>query len=1098
MTILSSNHALLHLHQDLKRLAQDSQPEASDPGNPGPFSAETDIAACQNYYARVPANAKGVVVILGMGTGHGLADFIKNRPEIFRFHIFELSQDTAKTALQTTDLSGLLSDSRVRFCIGEEPHLEKALGESANLFRLETTFLLEHAPSLAQNPASYQKLRGDIFAYANGLNVGGATLATHGPKFMKNRLESLYSFDTSPLMEDIKDAFSGIPAILVAGGPSLTEALPLLKEVQGKAVLFSVDSALPILARHGIRPDFVSVLDYRNVTYEKIAPTAASFTNPPNLIGMTWVCAKIPKCFNYKNIFWFFTGSSFESWISKKLGGRLLTIGAGSVAHLNFLGSIVTGCSPAILVGQDLGYPTGKDHAEGVVISSADTMKRNIRNPESKVILKANDGNLIESDRSMFNLKTTFEEMIKGNPGHYINTTFRGAVIEGTEFMHLEEAVSRFCSKPVDINHLIEKSIKETKRTHIPGRLFTETDKLKKEFIRLLKGMETALPKGESSLKQVSTLLKEGKKYPSINHLPSRLKKQILDVDRLHNKADQHLDIWGFLSELTLEGLRDTEREKSAIERISEKEDYLRWLQDSLQRINRVAAVRLETTGSFLKDLQQSMEEAVHVQKAIATAEENPEAAMEIFCRTGHFRLLRSMLASQAAEKIPPPLLAYYKGRIHALEEAWEEAEASFQEAMEDSACSEKTCAFRKEWGKEYLDYATWGRQHDRKLCLRMIYKGLAMAPDHGGLRQAFKDQFLSDLRQMQVSPESEMLREWEERFTQRLDLMALIPDAEAAEFLSFAAETSIREKDYPGARSILELALSREDRPAIRIRLQEVCFDMEDYEAGFLHLDKASRMDAAMAVKWENAGSFMEKKLGFDIGLQVYEAGLAHYPDHAPFRLRMGIARLKQKNKKGALEEFKIYHEKKELPPASPDLNAVRRALQGQNAPQAFTLLETFLTYQPENPEVWDLLGTAHLLAGNAKESASAYTCAITLQPDFDAAHFNLAVLYHQTGQTEAALAAYSEALRVNPDSADTWMNLGTLLFDQKDYLRAAGYFEKAADLAEDPVIPLFNLARVMETMGNTEAARHILHGVLEKNPAFAPAIEAARRLNG
>ncbi|EAJ7529608.1 maf-2 [Campylobacter jejuni subsp. doylei] len=50
-------------------------------------------------------------------------------------------------------------------------------------------------------------------------------------------------------------------AIIVSTGPSLIKQLPLLKKYASKATIFCADSAYPILAKHGIKPDYVCMLE---------------------------------------------------------------------------------------------------------------------------------------------------------------------------------------------------------------------------------------------------------------------------------------------------------------------------------------------------------------------------------------------------------------------------------------------------------------------------------------------------------------------------------------------------------------------------------------------------------------------------------------------------------------------------------------------------------------------------------------------------------------------------------------------------------------------------------------------------------------------
>ncbi|EAJ9073148.1 motility associated factor glycosyltransferase family protein, partial [Campylobacter coli] len=57
-------------------------------------------------------------------------------------------------------------------------------------------------------------------------------------------------------------------AIIVSTGPSLTKQLPLLKKYASKATIFCADSSYPILAKHGIKPDYVCMLERSEFTAE--------------------------------------------------------------------------------------------------------------------------------------------------------------------------------------------------------------------------------------------------------------------------------------------------------------------------------------------------------------------------------------------------------------------------------------------------------------------------------------------------------------------------------------------------------------------------------------------------------------------------------------------------------------------------------------------------------------------------------------------------------------------------------------------------------------------------------------------------------------
>ncbi|MPQ11392.1 DUF115 domain-containing protein, partial [Campylobacter jejuni] len=85
-------------------------------------------------------------------------------------------------------------------------------------------------------------------------------------------------------------------AIIVSTGPSLTKQLPLLKKYANKATIFCADSSYPILAKHGIKPDYVCMLERTEITAEFFNHDFGEFDK-----DIVFVCAGVvhPKAIEY-------------------------------------------------------------------------------------------------------------------------------------------------------------------------------------------------------------------------------------------------------------------------------------------------------------------------------------------------------------------------------------------------------------------------------------------------------------------------------------------------------------------------------------------------------------------------------------------------------------------------------------------------------------------------------------------------------------------------------------------------------------------------------------------------------------------------------
>ena len=87
---------------------------------------------------------------------------------------------------------------------------------------------------------------------------------------LENFTHNLPKMLTHPSLKSLTKAYKKRyeTVIIVSTGPSLTKQIPLLREVQERALIFAADSAYAILARAGVRADFVFMVERTDFTAE--------------------------------------------------------------------------------------------------------------------------------------------------------------------------------------------------------------------------------------------------------------------------------------------------------------------------------------------------------------------------------------------------------------------------------------------------------------------------------------------------------------------------------------------------------------------------------------------------------------------------------------------------------------------------------------------------------------------------------------------------------------------------------------------------------------------------------------------------------------
>ncbi|MGQ2553688.1 motility associated factor glycosyltransferase family protein [Campylobacter coli] len=238
---------------------------------------------------------------------------------------------------------------------------------------------------------------------------------------------------THPSYKELLSKRKGISdtAIIVSTGPSLTKQLPLLKKYANKATIFCADSSYPILAKHGIKPDYV-------LSLERIPLTSEFFNNDFGEFDkdIVFVCAGVvhPKTIEYlKNKTFIITQKilAFPYYINLK---NFCYAAVGfSVAHMAYEFATHLSHKNIIFIGQDLAYAEdGFSHTKDY--SNLDKHEGHFQRDKGKFQCLAYGGNgKAESSEVWTMFRFFLQDTISRN---IISTTYNctegGARIEGT------------------------------------------------------------------------------------------------------------------------------------------------------------------------------------------------------------------------------------------------------------------------------------------------------------------------------------------------------------------------------------------------------------------------------------------------------------------------------------------------------------------------------------------------------------------------------------------------------------------------------------------------------------------------------------------
>ncbi|EIW6693402.1 motility associated factor glycosyltransferase family protein, partial [Campylobacter coli] len=346
---------------------------------------------------------------------------------------------------------------------------------------------------------------------------------------------------THPSYKELLSKRKGISdtAIIVSTGPSLTKQLPLLKKYASKATIFCADSSYPILAKHGIKPDYVCMLERTEITAEFFNHDFGEFDK-----DIVFVCAGVvhPKTIEYlKNKTFIITQKvlAFPYYINLK---NFCYAAVGfSVAHtLSYLATYLSHKN-IIFIGQDLAYAeNGNSHPDDY---------QNSANYESQmyehILTIAYGGNgKVETHSIWLLFKNWFEnEMIPNTRKMGITTyncTEGGARIEGT----IEKPFLWACE------NLLDKDLNKPFEKLEPLSLNKQNEFLLKAYYKVCKSIEHCRDFSKilsNDFEKIQSV------YLSLNEKEEDINLAIEKIDKFKNKLEdikQMQDLYEILSPL--------------------------------------------------------------------------------------------------------------------------------------------------------------------------------------------------------------------------------------------------------------------------------------------------------------------------------------------------------------------------------------------------------------------------------------------------------------------------------------------------------------------------------------------------------------------
>ncbi|EDJ6348295.1 DUF115 domain-containing protein, partial [Campylobacter coli] len=445
------------------------------------------------------------------------------------FHILDFSSELQSARLMVLNTNKLEIQDYNELC------------SSKPFFQFSRIYFLElmshyyerfHEDILGLNKKLAENFKNSIVSYGND--------STDTLQGIEQFVYNLPQMITHPSYKELLSKRKGISdtAIIVSTGPSLTKQLPLLKKYASKATIFCADSSYPILAKHGIKPDYVCMLERTEITAEFFNHDFGEFDK-----DIVFICAGVvhPKAIEYlkgRNLVITQKVLAFPYYINLKDFSYAAV--EFSVAHMSYFLSVLLNHKNIIFIGQDLAYAeNGNSHPDDY---------QNSANYESQmykhILTEAYGGKKeIKTHEVWIFFKQILEAMIIKYHITTYNCTEGGARIEGT----IEKPFLWACE------NLLDKDLNKPFEKLEPLSLNKQNEFLLKAYYKVYQSIKHCRDFSKilsNDFENIQSI------YLSLNEKEEDINLAIEKIDKFKNKLEdikQMQDLYEILSPLLIQ-----------------------------------------------------------------------------------------------------------------------------------------------------------------------------------------------------------------------------------------------------------------------------------------------------------------------------------------------------------------------------------------------------------------------------------------------------------------------------------------------------------------------------------------------------------------
>lgn len=333
-------------------------------------SARTPIAEGERLASGVDVVANAAAVVMGFGVGHHVAALARRMKSRGLIIVFEPDTALLRAVFEHTDMTAWLRGGNVVIVTNaDDVGALASATQGVEAVLASGVTILDHPPSRARLGAQRDVFAATFAQVMKAVRTNVVTTLVQMDVTVRNLLQNAAAYARWPGVKELEGTAKERTAVVVSAGPSLRRNMDLLTrpDVRERVIVIAVQTVLKQLLAKGIKPDYVTALDYHEISarfYEGLTRDAVE--------GVTLVVE--PKCNPAILAAWpgqvrCVGDDTLDGILGQDFARDMGRLPPGAtVAHLAYYFARYLGCDPVVLIGQDLGFTDGHYYGPGAAI----------------------------------------------------------------------------------------------------------------------------------------------------------------------------------------------------------------------------------------------------------------------------------------------------------------------------------------------------------------------------------------------------------------------------------------------------------------------------------------------------------------------------------------------------------------------------------------------------------------------------------------------------------------------------------------------------------------------------------------------------------